>query len=569
MRRTFQKKTVNTVFRVRNIAQDQRTIRIFGTPIYYDAVRDLLSIPEISESDIRHSLLKGELKEQKQKRFIEVTESTIDLTQFDSEQRAFLQSLGISSGIASAPDSVANITELSAIDDSLFTDGTIVGMLSLRDIWQLNRDSDETADGITIIDTNSGSGQWLRKELSDRYWGTRPTWYIDPSSGNDENYGATEGLALKTLSELARRWKDQFINQHTTVHILSSLSATDFPHLRFTVNESGFVLFKGTTTTIATGTLTAVTERNPATNQPNEITDTGLSDNWGTLGYVNERIRLTSGSNIGACAWIAKDLGSKEARVSSWMVDTAVDLESLPWDSMPDNCEAAATDDYIIEDLPVVYELMTEISCNSEGAAYERTRVVFEDLSICPNLDRDATLFIKGDRVSCCLNRCYLGYVEPGPGTCLPLINCTTANVSMQNNTVVYMMGGFVRLWLNVGGMSEVAVGNAVLVNGGIYIYGGKVSLFGGGACIMETGSYNGVELAAGARLITEGFPIFGNCDTGTGVVVKSASAFIYKSTSKPTITGSGGDAEVGGTSKTWAEIPFYNVANGAALVET
>ncbi len=94
------RKTCPTVFVAKNISHAERKrIRIFGYPIPYGMERDLLEIPYISEADIRHSLLKGELHQKLLAREITITQSNIDLVQFDPCQKAFLQSAGISIGL--------------------------------------------------------------------------------------------------------------------------------------------------------------------------------------------------------------------------------------------------------------------------------------------------------------------------------------------------------------------------------------------------------------------------------------------------------------------------------------
>ncbi len=99
---TFFPKRVDTVFIVQNITQNtpqEKTIHIFGYPIPAGKERDLLAIPVVSEADIRHSLLKGELRVKGENGEICVTRSNIDLLQFDPEQKAFLESICISNGL--------------------------------------------------------------------------------------------------------------------------------------------------------------------------------------------------------------------------------------------------------------------------------------------------------------------------------------------------------------------------------------------------------------------------------------------------------------------------------------
>jgi hypothetical protein len=89
----------STQFRVKNISKDGRTIRCFGYPILANLTYDLLSINHISEADIRHSLLKGELMVKIKQQEIKVIESDIDLLQFNDEQKQFLKNAGIIKGL--------------------------------------------------------------------------------------------------------------------------------------------------------------------------------------------------------------------------------------------------------------------------------------------------------------------------------------------------------------------------------------------------------------------------------------------------------------------------------------
>lgn len=96
---TFFPKQCDTVFRVMNIAPNNKRIKIFTLPIKNGCVRDLMAIPHVSEADIRHSLLKGELNIKLRAREIYVVESNIDLLQFDPCHRQFLIDSGITVGI--------------------------------------------------------------------------------------------------------------------------------------------------------------------------------------------------------------------------------------------------------------------------------------------------------------------------------------------------------------------------------------------------------------------------------------------------------------------------------------
>jgi hypothetical protein len=96
---TFFPKTFDTRFVVRNIAPNGKRVRIFQYPIDNGYTRDLLAIPEVSESDIRHSLLKGTLYIKIACNEIEIVYSNIDLLQFGVDHKAFLESAGVTVGL--------------------------------------------------------------------------------------------------------------------------------------------------------------------------------------------------------------------------------------------------------------------------------------------------------------------------------------------------------------------------------------------------------------------------------------------------------------------------------------
>lgn len=91
---------VHGCFIVQNISPQVKTITIFTYPINYHCLRDLIQIPGVSESSIRASLLKGELRHKIRVRDIHVICSDIDLLQFNDAQKAFLEGAGITKGLS-------------------------------------------------------------------------------------------------------------------------------------------------------------------------------------------------------------------------------------------------------------------------------------------------------------------------------------------------------------------------------------------------------------------------------------------------------------------------------------
>lgn len=87
-----------TVFIVKNISSERKKLRLFNIPIYYGEERNLLAF-NITESDIRDSLLKGILFKKLICNEISIIKSNINLLQFDDVQKFFLKKYGITEGI--------------------------------------------------------------------------------------------------------------------------------------------------------------------------------------------------------------------------------------------------------------------------------------------------------------------------------------------------------------------------------------------------------------------------------------------------------------------------------------
>src|SRR6266404_5228938 len=86
-------------FVVKNVSVQKKMIKIFNYPILYNTTRDLMKIPGISESEIRASLLKGELNHKILANDIEIMTSDINLLQFNQDNLSFLINHGIKQGI--------------------------------------------------------------------------------------------------------------------------------------------------------------------------------------------------------------------------------------------------------------------------------------------------------------------------------------------------------------------------------------------------------------------------------------------------------------------------------------
>lgn len=104
---------MNGCFIVRNVSPyENKTIKIFHYPINWGETRDILQIPGVDESDIRGSLLKGELNHKIRASDIVVVCSDIDLLQFNDNHKKFLQNAGIINGLELDSGSGSVITDI-------------------------------------------------------------------------------------------------------------------------------------------------------------------------------------------------------------------------------------------------------------------------------------------------------------------------------------------------------------------------------------------------------------------------------------------------------------------------
>jgi hypothetical protein len=225
----------------------------------------------------------------------------------------------VSSGPAPGGDSlvaVANIAALQALDDTAVDDGGVVSVKSVLDLWMLDKTSPLATDGITVVATNSGTGRWIRMKLPSLVWQLQTTWYIDEVTGGDENSGATALSALATWDEYQRRIGEGPLEVSHTVNFTSTLTQ-DIHVNTAMIDDSLSITLQGVRSApIYSGSVTGKQAENAAANVDLQITDAALPVSWAASGLVDKMYVLTSGPNVGACGWIAADVGAKAARIT-------------------------------------------------------------------------------------------------------------------------------------------------------------------------------------------------------------------------------------------------------------
>lgn len=488
---------------------------------------------------------------------------------------------------------VPNIAALTKIPGA---DGVRVYVLTVQSPWQYVENGTGFAiDHITVEATaDGGNSRWVRDpQYASPIWNTYGFIYIDGTNGNDENQGfyttqQTSPAALKTHAEMFRRLGEIWTpTQNVTVKYNTTYPA-DPLHLvihfegSYTVNFDAPAFVQN-----STGTFSAVTVRNNATNTPYEVVD-GTVD---TSGDVTRRIRITGGVRSGTQAWVAKSTGAGRRRTSEWVV----------WDPVSIFLNAITPqvgDPYVVESTAsqlLVSHIVVEHS-NGYGANYVGPSLVFNDIDFVPPTAHGTTYFEN--------NGCYLSFQD-----CLftdgewqirtiaragdfssaftTIANCCFGNVGI-NNTLIsqggvtenYILGGLGFGQIAPEGSGGATVGFNYLAQGELSpstfpnpaaIHGGQLVIDSMG--VMDWHGIIGgvmiedalVSLSGGTLGDTTAY-LWGSSTVGgtVGVSINAGASLRYDPGAQITITGAAGDFLIAGSNvaRAWNDTAGAYTAN-------
>lgn len=301
-------------------------------------------------TDNRRSLLGSRLKKRDLER--DISPALLSL-----EDSVGLRSDAPSGAVITRP-SRPNFTGLASIS------GGVIFIEDLKAQFVFDPTSVATPDGITVS-VGSKPGRWLRNNTPHPSWQSQTTWHINESIGNDHSNGLASNTALASYAELYRRvgcrWR---INSVVNVYLDSNI--TDI-NLSISCGPNAQVFFHGTRTTVGTGTVTAFSA-DPHTGEATLLTDTGR-----TTWPESSSVRMTTGTNIDARMWIAKDKTGGVARMSPPItMDPAVD----PFNTN----EVALTigDHYEIVNQTVITTITFDVD-GQAGLSQNKSLIIFTD----------------------------------------------------------------------------------------------------------------------------------------------------------------------------------------------
>jgi hypothetical protein len=309
-------------------------------------------------------------------------------------------------------------------------------------------------------------------------------WYIDGTVGDDANSGVVIGAPIKTGAELLRRLGPYAMwPQSVTVHVLANGMA-DALILHGAMLVAGTHLdVVGTPTLVAdAGTVATYLALNPATPTATQLTTTAIVD-W--TPYQWKRLRLTSGANIGAVAWIAKSnpagIGIATARISVFYRISLTSVNTLPITVTP-----VVGESLVIESLPVVPALDIQVDgmiFRGNVPAFAVRTFYTEGISV-PMMSLSTKSMVAGARCTifgCEVGCQYLPVAQIDPGG---LNFCNISCLFGYADPGIFAIGYYNTLQIAIGGLVGKEVLRVEIMAANAYLF---QTLFQGARAVVQT----------------------------------------------------------------------------------
>jgi hypothetical protein len=452
------------------------------------------------------------------------------------------------------------------------------------DIWIVSEDRSSYV--LSVVNGGTGAGTlaatqgpgWVHCQFNGTNWfrvafgggavaggdvATQAAWYIDPSSGSDANDGAV-ATPLRTMAEFTRRVRGRTLLASTiTVTAVGTLSeAVDFDVMLG--DTVALTLLGSRSSSLLSGTLTAVQNVVEASGTISTITDSAIATSWtSSLGSnLNCLVRVALGAGSYAHMWIAKDLGSKTARVSDPMNPATFTSASL-----------STSLAYTTHTLTRIGNANVTFNAKVGHASY----ILIQDCEL-GSAGTHSVEFNDGNYtlISCAVNGAdFFGTRN------MASLNCKfTDGYRAHNGAYAQDYSGllFSASSPPASRRSAELNLNATLVQGSALVSRGTISVSSGTwAAVYDpavAANANGVEVLSGGHLKVVGRLFGTTTTTGTnaGVWVDATGRVSFNSSKPLAITGATNDTLIGGTSKSYATLGstgFLNTNNGAVIGAT
>lgn len=390
--------------------------------------------------------------------------------------------------------------------------------------------------------------------------GAQSAWYINSSTGSDSATGASTA-PLRTVGELLRRLRGVTVTSATVDVYLTGSFASETLHWDLTLDSNVYFTVYGVRTSVLTGTLTSGTQNWDYTvPQDGRVIDSALATSWtSSLGAnLNGLIKITTAGGA-ATAWITKDLGSKTARISSPMLSdfSAATIASGNAYTVYTLTAVGADVAFNLKMGHNSYLLINDCEIGTAGALHA--------VEITGGNSNFATCVINGLDVYANTTASTLGCkLAHGPRPQRGAVLNSYHDLALSTSSPAQCRDGaqFYAFNLTCQGMQYACSGGTSIVGSGgwLAVYDPNVSASG-----------NGVDVLAGATLKSAG-RIFGTTSStgsNSGIFVDACGRVAYNTSAAnllPAISGATNDTKIGGTVKTYAQLPYVDTTNGAAI---
>jgi len=450
---------------------------------------------------------------------------------------------------------LASASRLVDLDATTFVDGTFIYVRSVGDIFILKRPSAETVDNITTVNA-LGGGQWLRIGDPNPSFLFQDEWHVNVATGNDENPGS-ELSPLLTWSEWERRLGTgpiRVLQQNTLLKIAGgNVNEGRVPTVNVIIPDAFTLTIEADPVVSRSGTLTAATTTDPATNVQQSVTD-GTGPGW----VVGSRIAIDTGTDP-AITFIGKQVSANEGRIGDPIVPTVASTQG-------DYYEPVGDETYEVQTLRTLDDGF-RIAVSSGGT------VVVKNLEIVGGHTAPSPRF-RVFYVACKFTN-DMGEINFVAGLGFNnYISCCFGTVGQSTSfavTTPFLYGGVL---LGTVTILQSALQLPALNSGTAHVYvQGLInwvnSFVSGTSNIRTFGIFDsatfGMIVVAG-QLSGLG-PLYGAGNTIAGGVVSRGAKYTYNSAAKPTIAGAPNqDWLFGSTFYTYASIPFVTADNGVAV---
>lgn len=454
---------------------------------------------------------------------------------------------------------VPSASRLADADTTPLPNGTSAEVVSMGASWVLDKTSTATADNITIVAPAFGPGRWFRVPGYSRRWTVQASWFIDPA-GSDENDGATALRPLATFAELSRRISGGSIAQTTTVTLAAGTYGVE---LDLTLAAGVFFIVQGAVTQTATGTLSAVTNSVPLVN-PGVSTRGAITNTGGDPAFVDRtRLRLTSGANAGALAWVTRVIAADNVNVSRWARTDPVVT------TLPTVGNASVGNTYVVESFVSTFDRVN-VTCRGSGRIIVRECVI-TGAGVANRCRNDAGTLGGVYFYSCLFNGSSSLWYQ-GEGL---FVSCAfQASVTVFQNAYMSLRAnvftGVGGLTLDGGAVANLARSNCFDASP-ITVHTAWLQFTGSpGDCEFSDQTLASITVWPGGIVDNDSGCILWGADNSTAntLVVRSLSPGIAPAAlNLLNIPGGTNDTIIGGTATAYGALPFYNTARGCGIV--